>query len=337
MAAHNIVTRTFGYCQQYLGESWCPDLAHYSCKPLTGGLTNELFLASSSQNTSAVADTVIVRYFGPGKVNNINEENIVATVLGASSLAPVVYGIFDGGRIEEFIPSKPLRTAELPEYATIIASKLATIHSLTLPMDKSGNWWDVNSALWWETIDLRKSNLTDELYQRLKDATEIATNIVKNSKSPVKFCHNDLQELNLLQPNNAKDKSALMVIDFEYAGYMNRAIDVGNHFCEYMYDYIVETAPCFTADLSKYPSKEQQQEFAEAYFKTLSSGQRFSQEEIDVFLAEGREFSLVSHVLWALWAVYGAIQKDMKYDGFDYIKYAEQRLNDLNIQKSMFQ
>lgn len=37
-----------------------------------------------------------------------------------------------------------------------------------------------------------------------------------------------------------------------------RGFDIGNHFCEWMYDYTYEKYPFFKASVLKYPSKKQQ-------------------------------------------------------------------------------
>lgn len=37
-----------------------------------------------------------------------------------------------------------------------------------------------------------------------------------------------------------------------------RGFDIGNHFCEWMYDYTYEKYPFFKASALKYPSKKQQ-------------------------------------------------------------------------------
>jgi thiamine kinase-like enzyme len=57
---------------------------------------------------------------------------------------------------------------------------------------------------------------------------------LKETHSPVVFCHNDLQENNILYN---KEREELHFIDFEYAKYNHRGFDIGNHFCEYMIEY----------------------------------------------------------------------------------------------------
>jgi thiamine kinase-like enzyme len=51
-------------------------------------------------------------------------------------------------------------------------------------------------------------------------------------KLAVVFCHNDVQHGNVLRRLNPP--GALMLIDYEYAGFNYRAFDIGNHFCEWV-------------------------------------------------------------------------------------------------------
>jgi choline/ethanolamine kinase len=73
--------------------------------------------------------------------------------------------------------------------------------------------------------------------------------------SPVVFCHNDLQEGNILMREGSGD---VVVIDFEYSAYNYRGFDFANHMCEWMYDYTTTQPPFFTANTAAYPSVQQQ-------------------------------------------------------------------------------
>ena len=78
-------------------------------------------------------------------------------------------------------------------------------------------------------------------------------------KSPVVFCHNDLQEGNILIRESAHTREdRLVIIDFEYCSYNYRGFDVANHLCEWMYEYTLDKHPNFVANPSALPSFEQQ-------------------------------------------------------------------------------
>lgn len=82
--------------------------------------------------------------------------------------------------------------------------------------------------------------------------------------SPVMFCHNDMQEGNiLLYCGTMTDKEALqnpqlVLIDFEYCSYNYRGFDLANHFLEWTYDYTNSAYPYFTVNKNNYPTREQQ-------------------------------------------------------------------------------
>lgn len=67
------------------------------------------------------------------------KETLVFYAVGLAGLGPKLHGSFDGGRVEEFIPSHMLREVdyeERPETVLELARKLARYHSLDLPISK---------------------------------------------------------------------------------------------------------------------------------------------------------------------------------------------------------
>ena len=81
-------------------------------------------------------------------------------------------------------------------------------------------------------------------------------------KSPVVFCHNDLQEGNiLLRLDNQESQVSqpeLVVIDFEFCSYNYRGFDFANHMCEWLYDYSNENPPYFWVHRDNCPSPKQE-------------------------------------------------------------------------------
>ncbi|KJH48383.1 hypothetical protein DICVIV_05498 [Dictyocaulus viviparus] len=104
--------------------------------------------------------------------------------------------------------------------------------------------------------------------------------MISKSKSPVTFCHNDLQEGNILLPkassgnirlpsvceetfesmslttSNPSDPR-LVLIDFEYASYNYRGFDFANHFVEYTIDYDVPEHPHYQLYPEQFPEDHQ--------------------------------------------------------------------------------
>lgn len=85
------------------------------------------------------------------------------------------------------------------------------------------------------------------------------------------FCHNDLQEGNILLRNASEEGSGreepdlteitaddLVVIDFEYCCYNYRGFDLANHFAEWKYDYMNDSHPYFwERPATEEPTQEQ--------------------------------------------------------------------------------
>jgi choline/ethanolamine kinase len=77
------------------------------------------------------------------------------------------------------------------------------------------------------------------------------------------FCHNDLQEGNILlrldaEESQLRSQPELVVIDFEFCSYNYRGFDFANHMCEWLFDYSNESPPYFWASHDNYPSVKQQ-------------------------------------------------------------------------------
>ncbi|KAL7064480.1 hypothetical protein AAHC03_05323 [Spirometra sp. Aus1] len=89
---------------------------------------------------------------------------------------------------------------------------------------------------------------------------------------PVTFCHNDLQENNLLVYKDSAHKGfhRLLAIDFEYCSYNFRAIDIGNYFNEWCYDNRHPDPPGFAYDPSAYPSRAVQLKFWRKYLSVYN-------------------------------------------------------------------
>lgn len=63
-------------------------------------------------------------------------ESVVFTLLSERGLGPRLHGIFPGGRIEEYINARPLKTRELANstFAKEIATKMAKLHKMDVSL-----------------------------------------------------------------------------------------------------------------------------------------------------------------------------------------------------------
>ncbi|XP_063083712.1 choline kinase alpha isoform X3 [Cavia porcellus] len=267
-------------------------------------------------------------------------ESVMFAILAERSLGPKLYGIFPQGRLEQFIPSRRLDTDELslPDISAEIAEKMATFHGMKMPFNKEPKWLFGTMEKYLDQVlkikfteEFRVKTLQKFLSYNLPLELETLRLLLESTLSPVVFCHNDCQEGNilLLEGRENSEKQKLMLIDFEYSSYNYRGFDIGNHFCEWMYDYTYEKYPFFTANVQKYPTKKQQLHFISSYlatfqndFENLSSEEKFTIEE--EMLLEVNRFALASHFFWGLWSI---VQAKISSIEFGYMEYAQARFD----------
>nr|BAA88154.1 choline/ethanolamine kinase-alpha [Mus musculus] len=265
-------------------------------------------------------------------------ESVMFAILAERSLGPKLYGIFPQGRLEQFIPSRRLDTEELrlPDISAEIAEKMATFHGMKMPFNKEPKWLFGTMEKYLNQVlrlkfsrEARVQQLHKILSYNLPLELENLRSLLQYTRSPVVFCHNDCQEGNilLLEGQENSERRKLMLIDFEYSSYNYRGFDIGNHFCEWMYDYTYEKYPFFRANIQKYPSRKQQLHFISSYlttfqndFESLSSEEQFATKE-DMLLEVNR-FALASHFLWGLWSI---VQAKISSIEFGYMEYAQAR------------
>ena len=74
----------------------------------SGGMSNLLFLCRLPENHLPIdnePDKALLRvYFNPEIENRITEDSVIFALLAERHLGPKFYGVFPGGRLEEYIP-----------------------------------------------------------------------------------------------------------------------------------------------------------------------------------------------------------------------------------------
>ncbi|XP_039584287.1 choline kinase alpha isoform X2 [Passer montanus] len=339
--------RAYLWCKEFLPGAW-RGLREEQLRisPIRGGLSNMLFQCSLPDTIETVADeprTVLLRVYGAILQMGAEAmvlESVMFAILAERALGPKLYGIFPQGRLEEFIPSRKLSTEELslPDISAEIAEKMARFHGMKMPFNKEPKWLFgtmekyLNQVLrikFTRESQTRKLNklLSYNLPQEMKNLRAM----LEATSSPVVFCHNDCQEGNilLLEGKESSENQKLMLIDFEYSSYNYRGFDIGNHFCEWMYDYSYEKYPFFKASFLKYPSKKQQLHFLSNYLSAFHDGfENLSDEEKceleEEVLVEVNRFALASHFFWGLWSI---IQAKISSIEFGYLEYALSRFD----------
>ncbi|KAM9373104.1 choline kinase alpha isoform 2-T2 [Phaethornis superciliosus] len=339
--------KAYLWCKEFLPGAW-RDLREEQLQlsPIRGGLSNMLFQCSLPDTVETLGDEprkVLLRLYGAILQMGAEAmvlESVMFAILAERALGPKLYGIFPQGRLEEFIPSRKLSTEELslPDISAEIAEKMARFHGMTMPFNKEPKWLFgtmekyLNQVLRIKfTKESRTRKLNKLLSYNLPQEMKNLRAMLEATSSPVVFCHNDCQEGNVLflEGKENSENQKLMLIDFEYSSYNYRGFDIGNHFCEWMYDYTYEKYPFFKASFLKYPSKKQQLHFISSYlsafhdgFGSLSNEEKSKLEE--EVLIEVNRFALASHFFWGLWSI---IQAKISSIEFGYLEYALSRFD----------
>ncbi|XP_007519427.1 choline/ethanolamine kinase isoform X1 [Erinaceus europaeus] len=328
--------RAYQWCREYLGGAWRgvrPE--ELRVQPVSGGLSNLLFRCSLPDRLSSVGEEpreVLLRLYGAilQGVDSLVLESVMFAILAERSLGPQLYGVFPEGRLEQYIPSRPLKTRELqePVLSAAIATKMAQFHCMQMPFTKEPHWLFGTMERYLKQIqDLpptRQANLL-EMYS-LKDEMGNLRKFLHSTPSPVVFCHNDIQEGNILLLSEPENADSLMLVDFEYSSYNYRGFDIGNHFCEWVYDYTHDEWPYYKAQPADYPTQEQQLHFIRCYLAEVKKGETISREEQKKLegdlLVEISRYTLASHFFWGLWSI---LQASMSTIEFGYLEYAQSR------------
>nr|CCA19361.1 unnamed protein product [Albugo laibachii Nc14] len=286
-----------------------------------GAMTNLIFHASKPNGDNA---DVIVRIYGEGTESFFSrmEEIRVFQLLSAQNIGVALLGEFENGRVEKRIDGFAINAKMMRNEAVShqIAQQLRRFHELDVDMEKKPRWDTELHRL----LSLARTKYPDRIFDT-EDAKsffdQFACDIGDTEKylmsipSPLVLSHNDLQYGNIM---SLKDQSVVL-IDFEYCSYNPRGFDIGNHFCEWAFDYHKSINP-HIGDFSKYPSITQQRHFCRAY---LTSGQAIiPEEQVDALCVEANAYAQASHLLWALW---GLIQASQSEIDFDYLSYAQCR------------
>ncbi|XP_035498172.2 choline kinase alpha isoform X1 [Scophthalmus maximus] len=365
--------RAYLWCREFLHGAW-KSVAEldFHCTVIRGGLSNKLFLCSLSDSLDTVGDeprSILLRLYGAilqmscnkGDSQQSNKENhlqgaeamvlesVMFAILAERELGPKLYGIFPQGRLEQYVPSRKLDTCELsdPSLSSEVAEKMAKFHGMRMPFNKEPKWLFGTMDKYLSQV--MRLNFTRDSHLRcfnrllsynLPQEMDLLKSLLESTPSPVVFCHNDCQEGNILLLNNHQnsDTQRLMLIDFEYSSYNYRGFDIGNHFCEWMYDYTCEEFPFFRVDAQAYPSKAQQLHFIENYLRESDRGfERLSEDERtklkQEMYTEVNRFSLASHFFWGLWSI---IQARLSTIKFGYLEYAQARFDAYFQQKKIW-
>lgn len=233
---------------QHLGGPWC-DLDNVSAGLLTGGVLNKVIvceLKDTSQLDAQLTTKVIVRLFVIIRDESSGEaaQAIAMQEFWKAGIGPQLYGVFPGGRVEQFIPSRmsDWRDVRTPDGLRTFARLTARMHSISVPMAKDANMFAASfrrnliiKSTERKSFDLSKfsgkigEQLTKlwsfDLVKELDSIVETA----KKIKTHVVLSHFDHHANNFIVKTGTTVLSDLntMVIDMDvityfYRGMMNR-------------------------------------------------------------------------------------------------------------------
>ena len=294
-------------------------------EPLSGGMTNEVFRCTAVQNTENGDEGkmmhLLLRLYGSGTELLFSRSLEISYLLKLSEAGyePRVLALFLNGRVETFISDALSLSTERfhdPRVLPLIARQMHRLH-IMLPDPDGGSSSIIDRIEQWVRIaeDLPEaSQYSIDFSQAL---AQLRAKVAGSRKSPIVFCHGDLQQNNILVND---DFSSLRIIDFEYAGHFERGFDIANYFCEWLSEFDHAKEP-HILHIERFPSREQQCRFCEEYLKC--GGAVVSQPDVDNLVQEVQPFILASHLQWGIW---GVIQSANSGIGFDYRSYAKQRL-----------
>ncbi|CAH8615567.1 unnamed protein product [Schistosoma bovis] len=320
-------------------------------KVLNKGYSNQLILIDHKKQYSASLSSIpslIIRIYGNLTTSLIDRTNEMKymKVVGKFKDFQQLYGIFNNGFVYSYIDGCDISLEKLYDikYGKLIAEKLAQLHCLSIDefIQQQNKKFNPESQLfptlfkWINRLDDEFINLSRKLkkYESIFPSKSYIFNEVIKLKdqylnspiSKVVLCHNDLNAANIIL---APDENSVHLIDMEYCDLNYAAYDIGNHFCEFTGPYAIE--------FKRYPSIEYQKEwiniYLTAYYQYSNSKSdlhynelqwnRSKEDDINQWIKEINCFALVSHLLWAVWAVICASEN---LYSMDFLAYADSRM-----------
>lgn len=262
------------------------------------------------------------------------KELAVVALLTSLNIGPRLFGTFANGRLEQFLNAKPLTRFDIrnSETSIQIAKRMRDLHdhvplSDTTRLEGPEIWLSIEKWLipaldrLGEMEEARTASAIDifgapafvlkQAIHKYREWLDSQYNLENSTK--LVFCHNDTQYGNilrleppkgspLLQPQN--EHRQLVVIDFEYSGANPRAVDIANHFCEWMSDYHHPTKSYYIWE-ERYPTPTEQHTFVRSYVEHGSQDleETAMLEEEKELLLDVRNWRAAVSAFWGLWGI----------------------------------
>ena len=277
---------------------------------IQAGFVNRLFICHNKKSNYKV----IIRLYG-GKVVDTPEttsllqdisiegEVLIFHLMDVNRIGPKLLGVFDGGRIEEYLNGcRELsdRDCTNPEIMVLFARKLAKLHSMNIPIRKTPK--DLiklirhNFDQHWPGYHrfLTEKEFSPEIPQEIRTAAQFAVDYdfvklidwfeetLTKIRTRVVFSHNDMNRANfMINPSKSGDDK-LTFLDFESCGYNHRGCDIGQHFKFRSIDVNMYTEGKSACDSAiPYPSEEERRHFVRSYLEVAKQSYESVDDSLD--------------------------------------------------------
>lgn len=294
----------------YFDFEWpTTELEDVQLRKVTGGFVNRLHLITRTNSVDLEPATVLIRHFGLGSNSfhevplassttlSATEQALVYYEMGRRGWGPKVYGIFPGGRLEEYIDAHPLTADEAcePAISKDLASSYARLHSLQLPFRKRNFSLIANELK--QALLKRQGSVVKKLEESgnadsirlasvLQDTAwhveiDWVSSLFDKHQCKTAIAVGDSNFLNVLV-KNCESGCRTVLIDYETCTYSYRGIDVGGHFNERMYCWAKPESNLTGHDA---PDMEEQRMFCRSYLaEARSLGQRIGPNDTEEHL-----------------------------------------------------
>jgi len=288
-----------------------PEGTEIHLEPLSGGLTNELFLVSSIPQTH---QRYVYRRYVSGTISP--EELQITQILSTQGLCPKNVRTYKNARLEEYRPLKPPSHMEFVFHLRDYFPLIHQMHIIDQVCLKTTHHKLLKTLTNW--LAILDSNTWPEHVQ------SFATTCLEEYESPrfehycLSLCHNDLHCGNFLGPNT--------MIDLEYAGLGYEIYDWANLANEVELVLI----PIQNHESQPHQHESQSQHEYQSQPNPSATELIFRQVEPGAKLADFHFFRNLSHLVGACWALAKA-QTELTSTSpsieFDYHQYAQLRFS----------
>ncbi|CAD8206356.1 unnamed protein product [Paramecium pentaurelia] len=225
------------------------------------GLTNITYKAQAMIDTTP--QTILFREFGnaEGFVDS-QQERIIFKTISDMDLGPQELECGNSWRMEEFVKDGVHPNNQKMAEANFQFKSMGVLqkfHQMEIPIPNNGSSSIINKTLSGEMkanvikkiekrelytdVELKQLECMENFINNEEEFNYLNKMTRKENNEELKFCHNDLNQLNIFNTSN-KDKE-IIFIDYEYCSYNYPSYDIANFLNESAINYQYEEAPYY--------------------------------------------------------------------------------------------